>query len=170
MSKAQNHELQLTVFSPEGRLYQIEYTFKAIKTANITTVGIKGVDTVVVVSEKKLPDKFIEESSVSNSHVITDKIGAVTTGIYPDCKAIVARLRQEAIQYYWKNEHQIPVDILAGRMADLAQVYTQQMRSRPYGVETILCGIDHEKGPMLYKIDPSGFYCGYRAVASGVKE
>lgn len=64
----------------------------------------------------------------------------------------------------------MPVDVLAQRVADIAQLYTQKAFMRPYAVETMFGGIDEEHGPMLYKIDPAGHYYGYRACASGVKE
>ena len=64
----------------------------------------------------------------------------------------------------------IPIDILAQRQADICQVYTQKAFMRPYGVETILCSIDDERGPQIFKCDPAGHFYGYRAIASGVKE
>ena len=64
----------------------------------------------------------------------------------------------------------MPVDVLAQRLADVAQLYTQKAFMRPYAVETIFSGIDEELGPLLYKIDPAGHFAGYRACASGVKE
>lgn len=167
---SQGHEYQITIFSPEGRLYQVEYSFKAVKTSGLTSVGVRGQDIVALVTEKRVSDRLIDESSVTNIHSITKGIGALTTGIYPDCKAIVNKLRQEAADYKQENGHVIPVDVLASRLADVSQTYTQKAFMRPYGVETILASIDEERGAQLYKIDPAGHYCGYKAVAAGVKE
>ena len=80
------------------------------------------------------------------------------------------RIRQEAFEYAQDNGHDVPVDVLAQRLADVAQLYTQKAFMRPYAVETMFAGIDEELGPLLYKIDPAGHYYGYRACASGVKE
>jgi 20S proteasome subunit alpha 1 len=66
--------------------------------------------------------------------------------------------------------HEIGVDVLSQRTADIAQLYTQKAFMRPYAVEVMLASIDEEKGPMLYKVDPAGHFYGYRAVTSGVKE
>lgn len=63
-----------------------------------------------------------------------------------------------------------PVDVLCQRMADVCQMYTQKYQMRSFGVETILCSIDDDLGPQLFKVDPSGHFQGYRAVTSGVKE
>lgn len=80
------------------------------------------------------------------------------------------RIRQEASEYSQDNGHDVPVDVLAQRLADVAQLYTQKAFMRPYAVETLFAGIDEEDGPMLFKIDPAGHFYGYRACASGVKE
>jgi len=120
--------------------------------------------------KKKVPDRLIDPKSVTNIYNITDTIGAVTTGIAPDAKAIITRLRSEAADYKFENGHVVPIDVLVGRWADLAQLYTQHAFMRPYGVESIVVSMDDEKGPQIFKADPAGQYCGYKAVASGIKE
>lgn len=82
----------------------------------------------------------------------------------------MTRLRYEAANFKHELGYNIPVDFLASRLADYNQINTQKALQRVFGVETIVAGIDEEKGPTLYKIDPSGYYYGYRAVSSGVKE
>jgi len=170
MSKGGGHEFQITIFSPEGRLYQVEYAFKAVKTSGLTSIAIKGKDAAVVCTEKKVTDRLIDPKSVSNIFNITDTIGCVTTGIAPDAKAIITRLRQEAAEYRFENGHTVPIDVLVARWADMAQLYTQHAFMRPYGVETIVVSLDDEKGPQIFKADPAGQYCGYKATASGIKE
>lgn len=76
----------------------------------------------------------------------------------------------EAAGYMNQLGHFIPVDYLAQRIADYNQINTQKAMQRVFGVETIVAGIDDEKGPSIYKVDPAGFFYGYKAVASGVKE
>lgn len=75
----------------------------------------------------------------------------------------------EAAGYKHELGHDIPVDFLASRLADYNQITTQKAMQRVFGVETIVAGIDVEKGPTLYKVDPAGYYYGYKGVASGVK-
>ena len=70
-----------------------EYAFKAVKTSGLTSIGLKGKDSVVLVTEKRVPEKNIEENTVTNLYNICDTIGCLTTGIPADCRAIVTRLR-----------------------------------------------------------------------------
>lgn len=75
----------------------------------------------------------------------------------------------QAAQYKHEWGHDIPVDFLASRIADHNQNNTQKAMQRVFGMETIVGGIDEEKGPLIYKVDPAGYYFGYKGVASGVK-
>mmetsp|Transcript_7219 Transcript_7219/g.13418 ORF Transcript_7219/g.13418 Transcript_7219/m.13418 type:complete len:251 (+) Transcript_7219:47-799(+) len=167
------YDRHITIFSPQGKLYQVEYAFKAVRNANITSIGVRGNDCVVVVTQKKVADKLIVPSSVSHMFKLTPTIGCVSTGLIADAKNQVQRARQEAAEFKYKNGYDIPVGYLAKRVADVCQVYTQHAYMRPLGVVPILCGIDFEGKsavPQLYKIDPAGFFVGYKAIAAGHKE
>lgn len=87
-----------------------------------------------------------------------------------DCKNVVTRLQLEAANYKTELGHDAPIDYLASRIADYNQNTTQKAMQRVFGVETIIAGMDLEKGPALFKIDPAGYYFGYKGTASGVKE
>lgn len=150
------YDRMITIFSPEGKLYQVEYAFKAVKSAGNTTIAIRGDDTVCVVSQKKVPDKLIDPASVSNMFPVTKYIGIAVTGLTADSRSIVQDARHRAAEFRFKYGYEIPVDYLAQVLADKAQVHTQFARMRPLGVMTILVGIDDERGPQLYKIDPAG--------------
>lgn len=165
-----SHEYQITIFSPEGKLHQIEYAFKAIKSSNLTSIGVRGRDSVAVCIEKKIDDRMIDPVSVTYIHRITSEIGCLVTGRDADGRAWISRLRHESFKYLEENGHQIPVDILAMRAADIAQLYTQKSFMRPYAVELMLFSVDNEKGSQLFKVDPAGHFMGYHAVTSGVKE
>lgn len=160
----------MTIFSPEGKLHQVEYAFKAIKSSGLTSIAIKGKNCVVAVTEKRIADRMIDPATVTNLHMVTPQIGCLITGRETDGKSWVARLRQEAFDYLQDNGSQITVDILSIRGADLAQLYTQKSTMRAYACELMLFSVEMENGPQLYKLDPAGHYFGYHATTSGVKE
>lgn len=160
----------ITIFSPEGRLYQIEYAFKAVKESGITCVGVRGDDCVVVVAQKKIPDKLVDPSSITHLFKVTDTIGCASTGLIADTRAQLTRSRHEAANFKYKNGFGIPVENLAKRVANMSQLYTQHAFMRPYGLVTMFAGIDDVKGPQLFKTDPAGHYVGFKACAAGAKE
>ena len=94
----QGHEYFITVFSPEGRLYQVEYAFKAVKTCGLTGVAVRGKDSVVLLSEKKVQDRFIEADTVTNIHNITPKVGVMTIGIRRNHFSKLSRLQERRHQ------------------------------------------------------------------------
>lgn len=145
-----------------------EYAFKAINQAGITSIGLKGTESVCVVSQKKVADKSIDSGSISHIFRLTNTIGCSITGNLPDCYSQIQRARYEAANYEHKFGHSIPVEVLTRRLADIAQVYTQNAEMRPLGTSMMLIACTDGK-PSLYKTDPAGYYCGYRGCSVGVK-
>jgi len=103
-------------------------------------------------------------------HKITKTIGMLVLGIQGDARSLVQKARSEAAEFKFKYGYEITPDFLARILADQAQVYTQHAYMRPLGVMPIIIGVDEEKGCQLYKVDPAGYFVGYKATAGGVKE
>jgi len=160
----------ITIFSGDGKLYQIEYCRSAVKGTGQLSMGVKGKDSVVFVTKKKTTDKLVDRSSVTSIFRITPKIGCIITGLSADGRAQIQRTRYEAHEFRFEYGYDMPVHVLAQRMADLVQVNTQHASSRLSACSLILMGIDDEKGPQLWKVDPAGIVFGYKACASGHKE
>jgi 20S proteasome subunit alpha 1 len=147
----------------------MEYCFKAAQ-SGLTVVAVRGKDSSCVVTQKKVPDRLMEASSVTHLFALTPNVGCCVTGTMADCKAFVQRARYEAGQWTFDNGYAVPVAVLAKRMADLAQVNTQTASMRPLAVIATLIGVDDEKGPVCYKVDCAGHYLPFFASAAGPKE
>ncbi|CAK7273009.1 Proteasome subunit YC7alpha/Y8 (protease yscE subunit 7) [Sporothrix epigloea] len=159
------------VFAPSySRSTLLEYAFKAITAANIMALGVRGKDCAVIMSQKKVPDKLIDPSSVSHIFHISPSVGCVMTGSIADARAFAQRAQGEAAEYRYKYGYEMPCDVLAKRLANISQVYTQRAYMRPYGVAATLISLDSEVGPQLYKCDPAGYYTGYKGTAAGPKQ
>jgi len=166
-----NYDHHISIFSPQGRLYQMEYAFKAATYASgLTGVALRGKDTVAVVTQKKIPDRLMDPKTMTHLFNITPKIGCFVTGIYPDCKSVVQRARYEAADYKFNYGYDMPVHVLARRIADLAQVNTQSAGMRPLACTMLLVGVDDEKGTQCFKIDCAGHFLPFFGAASGQKE
>eukprot|EP00549_Striatella_unipunctata_P009669 CAMPEP_0118691958 /NCGR_PEP_ID=MMETSP0800-20121206/10988_1 /TAXON_ID=210618 ORGANISM="Striatella unipunctata, Strain CCMP2910" /NCGR_SAMPLE_ID=MMETSP0800 /ASSEMBLY_ACC=CAM_ASM_000638 /LENGTH=248 /DNA_ID=CAMNT_0006589833 /DNA_START=14 /DNA_END=760 /DNA_ORIENTATION=+ len=172
MSRDSNYDHHISIFSPQGRLYQMEYAFKAAN-SGLTGVAVRGKDSCTVVTQKKVPDRLMDPSSVTRLFSVTPRIGACVTGGMADSKAMIQRARYEAADFAFQNGYPMPVHALAKRMADLAQVNTQSASMRPLACIALLIGVDHdERGvrPQVFKVDCAGHYLPFYGAAAGPKE
>lgn len=171
MARQSGYDRHITIFSPEGRLHQVEYAFQAVKKANnMTSLSLRGDDCVVAVTQKKVPDKLMDKEFVTHLYNITPSIGCLMTGMSPDGRALVFKAREIAAKFKDKNGYEVPVHYLALKVANIGQVYSQHAYMRPYGVSAMFMSVDDEKGPSLFQIDPAGNYFGYKACAAGTKD
>ena len=160
----------MKIFSPDGRIYQMEFAFKAIQSFGQTSIAIRGKDSVVVCCKKNIPDKLIVPESVTNIFAITEDIGAIMVGNMNDARYVVQYLRNIAAQFKMRFQYEIPVPVLATRTSQYLQKYSQYAGMRPFCVNTTIVGCDEEFGPQCFRIDPSGQSIGFKAVSTGSKE
>ena len=165
---ARRYDSRTTIFSPEGRLYQIEYAMEAISHAG-TCIGILANDGVVLAAEKRVTSKLLDKSEASNEKIfsINNNILTGVAGITADANSLVNYSRMAAQRYLYTYDDNIPVEQLTQRLCDLKQGYTQYGGLRPFGVSLLYAGHDMHHGFQLYHSDPSGNYSGWKATCVG---
>ncbi|CCG82873.1 Proteasome subunit alpha type [Taphrina deformans PYCC 5710] len=164
---ARRYDSRVTTFSPEGRLYQVEYALQAISHAG-TVLGIQGTDGVVVASEKKVTSKLLEQdTSAEKIYVLNDEIICGVAGITADANILINYAREAAQKSLMTYNENIPVEQLVRKLCDLKQGYTQYGGLRPFGVSFVYAGYDKIHGFQLYQSNPSGNYGGWKATSVG---
>ncbi|KAK4525608.1 hypothetical protein GAYE_SCF15G3517 [Galdieria yellowstonensis] len=164
---ARRYDSRTTIFSPEGRLYQVEYAMEAISHAG-AAVGVLSQEGVVLAAEKKIISKLLETSkSTEKMYAIDRHLACAVAGITADANILIGRARITAQRYFYTYQEPIPVEQLVQRLCDLKQGYTQFGGLRPFGVSFLFAGWDRHYGFQLYQSDPSGNYGGWKATAIG---
>ena len=157
-------------FSPEGRLYQLEYAIRASDNSGASCVIAKGMETICLVEEKK---RNLIDSNLSNdsrSLQLDQFTGCVCSGIPGDLDNGISEIIQEYIDFREKNGHSISIDQLAMSISKKKQILTQQSFTRILGIKTIFFGIDKEIGPLVLKMDASGYFSSHSVCGIGGKE
>jgi len=160
----------VNTFSPEGRLFQVEYAIEAIKLGT-TVIGIATSEGVVLVVEKRITSTLMEPTTVEKIVEIDKHIGCAFSGLAPDSRTMIDRARVECQNHWFIYDEKMSVESTAQAVSNLAIQFGDSdddgsAMSRPFGVAILLAGID-EKGPQLYHMDPSGTFVQYDAKAIG---
>jgi len=155
----------ITTFSPDGRLFQVEYARESVKRGT-TTAGLKFKNGVVLVCDKRIASRLIIPESIEKMFKIDGHVGIATSGLVADARQLVARARVEAQVNRITYAAEVPVEILTKRICDFKQSFTQYGGTRPFGTALLIGGVD-EEGIHLYETDPSGAYQSYHAGAIG---
>jgi proteasome alpha subunit len=159
------YDRAITVFSPDGRLFQVEYAREAVKRGT-TTVGVKYWGGITLVVDKRVTSRLVEPRSVEKIYQIDDHIGCATSGLVADARVLVDRARLEAQINRLTYNEPIQTRTLAKRICDFKQQYTQYGGVRPFGTALLIGGMDGEKS-QLFETDPSGALMAYKATAIG---
>ncbi len=160
------YDRAITVFSPDGRLFQVEYAREAVKRGT-TAVGLKCVGGVVLLVDKRVSSRLLEVGSVEKIFQVDVHIGAVSSGLVADARALIDRARVEAQVNSVTYDELVGVEVLAKRVCDHKQSYTQFGGVRPYGTALLIGGLDHGGVARLFETDPSGALLEYKATAIG---
>lgn len=161
----QGYDVASTVFSPDGRLFQVEYAREAVKRGT-TAVGVRYPGGVVVAAEKRLGSRLIEPQSVEKIFKLEEHIGCATSGLVADARALVDRVRVDAQSNRITYGEPVTVLTLVQRISDFKRSFTQHGGARPFGTALLVAGCD-DSGPHLFETDPSGALLEYRAGSVG---
>jgi len=159
------YDRAITVFSPDGRLFQVEYAREAVKRGT-TTVGLKFKDGVALIVDKKIASRLIDTKSIEKIFQIDEQIGCATAGLVSDARVLVDYARVVAQVNKVTYDEKISIEHLVKRICDFKQNYTQYGGVRPFGTALLVAGAD-EQGCHLYETDPSGALVSYKAGSIG---
>lgn len=155
----------VTVFSPDGRLFQVQYAMEAVKKGS-TVVGVVAKDGIIIVSDKRITNPLIVASSLEKLYAVDAHIGVATSGLVADGRKLVDEARVEAQRNKILYNEPIRVTTMVKFICDLLQLYTQYGGIRPFGVSLLIAGQD-DTGYRLFETDPSGTPTEWKATALG---
>ena len=158
------YDRAITVFSPDGRLFQVEYAMELVN-RGATILGLLGSEGVVLGSEENVEP--LEEAEYSwKLFKVDEHIGAAIVGLSSDARMLIDQARVYAQSNRLTYDEPIDVEVVTKRISDIKQMYTQHAGVRPFGVSIIFAGVDKTGGRVFYT-HPSGTYRGYKATAVG---
>ena len=162
------YDRAITMFSPDGRLLQVEYAKKTVRQGS-TAIGMVCSDGVLLVADKRIVDSLVVPESVEKIWQIDEHIGAAASGILSDARVLIDRAQLRAQQNRVTYDSEIDTLTIVKDMCDLKQICTQSGGLRPFGVSILVAGID-DHTPKLFETDPIGIFFQYRATAIGEGE
>jgi proteasome alpha subunit len=164
-SKQQAYDRGITIFSPDGRLYQVEYAREAVKRGT-ASIGVRTAGGVVLAVDKRIRSPLIEGTSVEKLHKADDHVGIASAGHVADARQLIDFARRRAQVNQLRYGEPIGVEMLTKEVTDHIQQYTQVGGARPFGVALIVGGIENGE-PRLFETDPSGTPYEWKALAVG---
>jgi len=158
------YDRAITVFSPDGRLFQVEYAMELVN-RGATILGIRCSEGVVLGAEENVEP--LEEAEYSwKIFRVDDHVGAAIVGLSSDARILIDQARVNAQSNKLTYDEPIDVEVVTKRISDVKQLYTQHAGVRPFGVSIIFAGVD-KTGGRVFGTHPSGTYRGYKATAQG---
>ena len=161
----QAYDRGITIFSPDGRLYQVEYAREAVKRGT-ASIGVRAEDGVVLLVDKRIRSSLMEQSSVEKLHKADNHVGIASAGHVADARQLIDFARRDAQVNRLRYEEPIGVEALTKDITDHIQQYTQVGGARPFGVALLIGGLENGQ-PRLFETDPSGTPYEWKAIAIG---
>jgi len=162
----QAYDRGTSIFSPDGRIYQVEYAREAIKRGT-ASVGVRTPDGVVLVADRQVRSRLIEEDSIEKLHRIDDHVAIASAGHVADARQLVDFAREQTQVNRLRYDEPIGVETLSKEITDYIQRYTQSGGVRPFGVALMVAGVDRDGTPRLFETDPSGTPYEWQATSIG---
>ena len=164
-SQQQAYDRGITIFSPDGRLYQVEYAREAVKRGS-ASIGVRTAEGVVLLADKRSHSPLMEPQSVEKLHKADDHIGMASAGHVADARQLIDFARRQAQVNRLRYGEAMGVETLTKTVTDYIQQYTQIGGARPFGVALVVGGIENGE-PRLFETDPSGTPYEWKALAIG---
>lgn len=164
-AQQQAYDRGITIFSPDGRLYQVEYAREAVKRGT-ASVGVRTTGGVVLAVDKRIRSPLMEETSVEKIHKADDHVGIASAGHVADARQLIDFARRRSQINQLRYGEPIGIETLTKEVTDHIQQYTQVGGARPFGVSLIIGGVEDGQ-PRLYETDPSGTPYEWKALAVG---
>jgi len=155
-----------TMFSPDGRLLQVEYAEKTVRLGS-ASIGFVCSDGVLIVADKRIIDSLLVPESSIKIYEIDSHVMGTSAGILSDARVLMERAQLLAQQNRVTYDSEVDVETIIKEIANAKQAFTQYGGARPYGVEVMIAGINPDNSGKLFVSDVTGNYLGYRATAIG---
>jgi len=165
MSRGREYDGAITIFSPEGRIYQVEYALELVKRGS-PIVGVRSKEGVILAAMEPKLSKLAALSNSKKIFKIDDHVGVAIAGLSPDARVLIRQARLYSQSNRMTYDEPVDVEDLTSSVGDLLQRYTQNAGVRPFGVSLLFGGVD-EFRVSLISTDPSGSYRGYKATSVG---
>jgi len=159
------YDRAITVFSPDGRLLQVEYARETVK-KGATVIGIVAKNSVIFVAERVIPTRLMVPDSTQKIFQVDSHIAGAGSGLLGDARVLIKKAQDEARKHQLTYDEPVEVSTLVSRMCDFKQLYTQYGGTRPFGVSLLIGGVD-SKGSRLFVTEPAGNFVEYKAVSIG---